>query len=167
MIAGIWSRTRVAQYGELASALVQMGAGWVVAEVEQIVSRGKTVPFRDLSEEESAQYESRLTEEVSRGLPVGRAKASDSIGAPYEPYERLALLVDAVERVVTTSELSYFYISTFAARLGVSSLKLESPIVAYTAADVVGAREIPLTAPTLVKERLAILRHVLNDEVLG
>jgi hypothetical protein len=73
----------VAQYGELANALVQMGASWIVAEVEQVISRGKTVPFRDLSEEESAQYESRLTEEASRGLPVGRAKATGSASWCY------------------------------------------------------------------------------------
>jgi hypothetical protein len=157
----------VAQYGELANALVQMGASWIVAEVEQVISRGKTVPFRDLSKEESALYESRLTEEASRGLTVGRAKASDSIGVPYEPYERLALLVDAVERVITTSELSYSYVSSFAARLGVDSLRLEDPMGAYTTTNVPDARNIPLAAPTLVNERLAILHHVLHDEVLG
>jgi len=157
----------VAQYSELASALVQMGASWIVAEVEQVISRGKTVPFRDLSEEESALYESRLTEEARRGLPVGRAKANDSIGVPYEPYERLALLVDAVERVITTSELSYSYVSSFAAGLGINSLRLESPIGASITAGVPEVRNIPLTAPTLVNERLAILRHVLHDEVLG
>ena len=161
------SREAVAQYGELANALVQMGASWIVAEVEQVISRGKTVPFRDLSEEESAQYESRLTEEADRGLPVGRAKASDSIGVPYEPHERLALLVDAVERVITTSELSYSYVSAFAVRLGVSSLRLENPIGSYTTVDVPDARSIPLAAPTLVNERIAILHHVLHDEVLG
>lgn len=157
----------VAQYAELASALVQIEASWIVTEVEQVISRGKTVPFRDLSEEESALYESRLTEEAGRGLPVGRAKANDSIGVPYEPYERLALLVDAVERVITTSELSYSYVSNFAARLGVNSLSLENPVRAYTTADVPDARNIPLAAPTLVNERLAILHHVLRDEVLG
>jgi len=156
-----------AQYAELVSALVQMKASWIATEVEQVISRGKTVPFRDLSEKESALYESRLTGEADRGLPVGRAKANDSIGVPYEPYERLALLVDAVERVITTSELSYSYVSSFATRLGVNSLSLENPVGAYATADVPDARNIPLTAPTLVNERLAILHHVLRDEVLG
>src|SRR5690348_14935596 len=96
----------LAQYSELANALLQVGATWVITEVEDIIARGKTVLFRDLSEEQSALYESRLSEEARGGLPVGRAKADDSIGVPYEPHERLALLVDAVERVIVTSERS-------------------------------------------------------------
>jgi hypothetical protein len=156
-----------AQYLELANALLQMGANWIVTEAEEVISRGKTVLFRDLSAEESALYEGRLNEEARGGLPVGRAKADDFIGVPYEPYERLVLLVDAVERVVITSERSYAYVSGFAARLGINSLRLEDPIGAYSSADVAGARDIPLTAPTLVNERLSILHHVLHDEVLG
>ena len=103
----------ITQYSELASALVQMGMDWIVTEVEEVISRGKTVPFRDLSERESALYEVRLSEEARRGLTVGRAKANDFIGMPYEPNERLALLVDAVERVIMTSELSYSYVSRY------------------------------------------------------
>jgi hypothetical protein len=157
----------VAQYSELVSALLQMGANWIVTEVEEVISRGKTVPFQDLSEEESALYESRLSEEARGGLTVGRAKADDSIGVPYEPYERLALLVDAVERVIMTSERSYYYVSTFAARLGINSVRLENPVGNYNTSDTPEARNIPLTAHTLVNERLAILHHVLHDEVLG
>ena len=43
-----------------------------------------------------------------------RAKPNDIIGVPYEPHERLALLVEAVERVIAASELSHSYISKFA-----------------------------------------------------
>ena len=157
-----------AQYSELANALLQLGANWIVTEVEEVISRGKTVLFRDLSAEESALYESRLNEEARGGLPVGRAKADDFIGVPYDPHERLALLVDAVERVVITSERSYAYVSRFAMRLGIDSMKLESPIATYPSTEVAEeARDIPLRTPTLVNERLSILHHVLHDEVLG
>lgn len=157
----------ITQYSELAVALVEIGAGWIVTEVDEVSSRGKTVPFQDLSEEESALYESRANEEASRGLAVGRAKANDFIGVPYEPYERLAILVDAVERVVMTSELSHSYISNFAARLGINSVRLENPLGVDVAAVAAESYNIPLAAPTLVNERLAILRHVLRDEVLA
>ena len=157
----------ITQYAELAEALVQMGADWIVTEVDEVISRGKTVPFRDLSAEESARYEGRLSEETRRGLTVGRAKANDSIGVPYEPHERLALLIDALERVITTSELAQSYISAFSSRLGITSIRLESP----PGADSTGSRpeswSLPLAKPSLINERLAILRHVLHDEVLG
>jgi hypothetical protein len=156
-----------AQYSELASALVQIGMSWIVEEVEEVISRGKAIPFRDLSEEESILYEGRLTEEARKGLVVGRAKASDSIGVPYEPHERLALLVDAVERAIMASELSYSYVSRFAARLGISSVRLENPVDVGIAANALGPRIIPPTEPALVSERLAVLHHVLHDEVLS
>jgi hypothetical protein len=156
----------VAQYSEFASALLEVGANWIITEVEEVISRGKTVPFRDLSDEERALYESRLSEEARSGLLVGRAKADDFIGVPYEPHERLALLVDAVERVIVTSERSYFYISNFVTRLGIDSARLESPAGAYDTAGAPEARNIPLNTPTLVNERLAIFHHVLRDEVL-
>jgi hypothetical protein len=157
----------VAQYSELASALVEIGLSWIISEVEEVSARGKAVPFRDLSEEQSRLYESRLSEETRGGLVVGRAREDDSIGIPYEPQERLALLVDAVERVVVTSERSYSYVSNFASRLGLNSVRLESPVGSYGSSDVLEARNISTEPPTLVNERLAILCHVLRDEVLG
>jgi hypothetical protein len=157
----------LAQYSELTNALLQLGANWIISEVEEAIARGKAVPFRDLSEEQSALYESRLKEEARGGLLVGRAKDDDSIGVPYEPHERLALLVDAVERTIVTSERSYSYVSSFAARLGIHSVRLENPVGAHSPAGLPEARNIPMTTPTLVNERLAILHHVLHDEVLG
>jgi hypothetical protein len=153
----------IAQYSELASALRQVNAGWIVTEVEEVIARGKTVPFRDLSREESALYENRLTEEMGRGVAVARAKANDIIGVPYEDHERLALLVDAVERVIVASELSHSYISKFAAQRAITSIHLESPVEENAS----GRRGISLEMPTLTNERLSILRHVLNDEVLS
>jgi len=157
----------IAQYSELASALRQMDADWIVSEVEEVIARGKTVPFRDLSREESALYESRLIEEVDRGIAVARAKPNDIIGVPYEPHERLALLVEAVDRVIAASELSRSYISKLASEWGIASIELESPEGDDAAASTSSMRSISLEIPTLTNERLSILRHVLHDEVLS
>jgi hypothetical protein len=157
----------IAQYSELARALRQMDPGWIVTEVEEVMARGKTVPFRDLSREESALYESRLAEEADRGIAVARAKPNDIIGVPYEPHERLALLVEAVERVVAASELSRSYISRFAAERGIDSIELENPVGEVAAASTSRMRSISLEAPTLINERLSILHQVLHNEVLS
>lgn len=156
-----------AQHSELVSALRQMGADWIVTEVEEVIARGKTVPFRDLSHAESALYEGRLFEEIGRGMAVARAKPNDIIGVPYEPHERLVLLVEAVERVIASTELSRSYISKFAAQRGINSIALESPVADEVAANASRIRSIPLDTPPLINERLSILRHVLHDEVLG
>lgn len=156
-----------AQYSELVSALRQLSADWIVAEVEEVIARGKTVPFRDLSHEESVLYESRLIEEVDRGIPVARAKANDIIGVPYEPHERLVLLVEAVERVIAASELSRSYISKFAAQQSIGFIGLESPAEVDTPAVTPRMRSISLEAPRLTNERLSILHQVLHDEVLS
>jgi hypothetical protein len=157
----------LAQYSELADAIRQVGASWIIAEVEEVIARGKTVPFRDLSVEQSALYESRLSEEARGGVFVGRAKSDDSIGVPYEPHERLALLVEALERTISTSEKSYSYVSRFAIRLGIYSVRMENPVGAYNPTNVPETWNISMTTPVLMNERLAILHHVLHDEVLG
>jgi hypothetical protein len=157
----------IAQYSELVSALRQLQADWIVAEVEEVIARGKTVLFRHLSREESALYEHRLIDEIDKGIPVARAKANDVIGIPYEPHERLTLLVEAVERVIAASELSLSYISKFAAQRNIASIELESPVGVDIAAGISRSRRISLGAPTLTNERLSILRHFLHDEVLS
>lgn len=156
-----------AQYSELVSALRQLSADWIVTEVEEVLARGKTVPFRDLSHEESVLYESRLIEEIDRGIPVSRAQANDIIGVPYEPHERLSLLVEAVERVIAASELCRSYISKFAVQQSIASIGLESPAEVDTPAGTPRMRSISLEAPRLTNERLSILHHVLHDEVLS
>jgi hypothetical protein len=155
------------QYSELASALRQLDAAWIVAEVEEVIARGKALPFRALSEGEALLYENRLFEEVGRGVAVTRAKANDTIGVPYEPHEQLALLVQALERVVMVSELSRAYVSRFAEQRGISSINLESPGDVDIGEGTSRTRGISLERPTLVNERLSILHHVLHDEVLG
>jgi hypothetical protein len=157
----------IAQYSELAGALRQMDADWIVIEVEEVIARGKTVPFRDLSHEESMLYERRLFEEVDRGIAVARAKPNDIIGVAYEPHERLLLLVEALERVITASELSRSYISRFASDRGIGSIELVSSVGDDATANALRMHGIPLEMPTLTNERLAILRHVLHDEVLS
>jgi hypothetical protein len=96
-----------------------------------------------------------------------QAKANDTIGVPYEPHERLSLLVEAVERVITASELSHSYISRFAAQWGIRSIDLEIPVEVDIAANSLRTRGISLAEPTLVNERISIFHHVLYDEVLG
>lgn len=157
----------VAQYSELASALGQMNAGWIVTEVEEFIARGKTAPFRDLSREESILYESRLVEEMGKGIPVARAKPNDIIGVPYEPHERLALLVDAVERVISASELSRSSIFKFAMESEIDLIELEGTVGEGDEASSLRMHSISLNIPTLTNERLSILHHVLHDEVLG
>jgi hypothetical protein len=157
----------LSQYAELAAALRQLNAEWIVTEVEEILARGKTIPFRALSAEETRLYESRLSEEAVRGFAVTRAKANDTIGVPYEPHERLSLLVDAVQRVIAASELSHSYISRFAAEHGIRSVDLEIPAELDVVGISPGTRNISLTGSTLVNERLSILRHMLYDEVMG
>jgi hypothetical protein len=156
----------IAQYSELVSALRQIDADWIVTEVEEVIARGKTVSFRNLSREESALYESRLVEEVSRGIAVARAKPNDIIGVPYEPHERLVLLVQAVERVIAASELARSYISKFALERGINSIELEIPVEGATATNTSSTRRISLEMPPFTNERLSILHHVLHDEVL-
>jgi hypothetical protein len=156
-----------AQYSELVSALRQIDADWIVTEVEEVIARGKTVLFRDLSREEGTLYENRLVEEVGRGIAVARAKPNDIIGVPYEPHERLALLVQAVERVITASELAYSYISRFASERGISSIEFEIPVGEDTVANTSRMHRVSMEMPTLTNERLSILHHVLHDEVIS
>jgi len=155
-----------AQYSELVSALRQIDVDWIVTEVEEVIARGKTVSFRNLSLEESALYESRLVEEVGRGIAVARAKPNDIIGVPYEPHERLALLVQAVERVIAASELARSSISKFASERGITSIELEIPAEG-AAAITSGMRRVSLEISPFTNERLSILHHVLHDEVLS
>lgn len=156
----------IAQYSELVSALRQIDADWIVTEVEEVIARGKTVPFRNLSREENALYESRLVEEVGRGIAVARAKPNEIIGVPYEPHERLTLLVQAVERVIAASELAHSYISRFASEGGISSIELEIPVEGDAVAGPSRTRSISLEVPLLTNERLSILHQVLHDEVM-
>jgi len=139
---------------------------WVVDEVEEVIARGKAVQFRDLSQDESILYERRLDEETRKGISIGRAKATDSIGVAYRPDERLALLVDAAERVIITSERSHAYVSGFATRLGISAVVLEQPIGADVTAAAPERRELAVTVPADIDDRLAVLHRILHNEVL-
>jgi hypothetical protein len=156
----------LSQYNELATALRELDIGWVVAEVEEFLSRGKQVPFRDLSEDQRILYERRLDEEVSRGFRVGKAKAADTIGVPYPPDERLSLLVTATERVIDTSVHSQAYVANFAIRHGMHRVILEQPAGADTAATTQERSEMPMTVPSDIDERRSSLDAFLNENVL-
>lgn len=159
-------RDALDQYAELAAALRQIGAGWVVDEVEDVIARGKTVPFRDLPRDEQRQYMIRLDEEARRGLSVGSAKANDEVGTAYRPDERLTLLVDAADRVIGVSLRSHAYINQFALHYGLRSLSLEEPAGQDAEASTEVRRDIPIDVPVDAPERLAVLDRVLRDEVL-
>jgi hypothetical protein len=156
----------LAQYNELANALREIGIGWVVTEVEEVLSRGKQVPFRDLSDDQQILFEHRLDEEVSKGFRVGRIKPGDTIGVPYAPDERLSLLVTATERVIDTSVRSQIYVSNFAIRHHMRDVILEQPAGADTAATTPERREMPTTVPDDIDERLRSLDTFLNENVL-
>jgi hypothetical protein len=155
------------QYTELVAALQHLRADWIVTEVEEIIARGKAVSFRDLSQAESALYESRFTEESGRGVAVPRAKPSDVIGVQYDPHEKLGLLVQAIERVVAVSELSRSYIYQFAVTRGIGSIELWNPLEDDLTENSRDAHIVSVQLPMFTNERLAILRHVLSGEVLG
>jgi hypothetical protein len=154
------------QYAQLASAMRDVGAGWVVDEVEEVIARGKAIAFRDLPEEEQARYVALLTAESRKGLSVGKAKAGDQIGVAFEPDERLTLLVDATERVVTASALSHADIARFASEHGLQRVILEEPAGVDTPASAEEPHEVPMAVPTDVEGRLTTLRRILRDEVL-
>jgi hypothetical protein len=156
----------LSQYNELADALRQIGIGWVVAEVEDILSRGKEVPFRDLSEDQQLLYERRLNDETIRGFQVGKAKANDTIGVPYGPDERLALLVSATQRVIDTSVRSNTYVSAFAIRHNMHEVILEQPVGADIAATTPERRAIPIAIRSDVDELLNALNAFFNERVL-
>jgi hypothetical protein len=156
----------LAQYNELANALREIGIGWIVAEVEEVLSLGKKVPFQDLSEDQEISYKRRLDEEASRGFRVGRIKPGDTIGVPYAPDERLSLLVSATEKVIDTSVSSQVYVSKFAIRHNMHEVILEQPAGADTAASTPERREIPMTVPDDIDDRRRTLNAYLNENVL-
>ncbi len=104
------------QYMEVATALREVGAGWVVDEVEEVIARGRAVAFRDLPHDEQARYEERLLAETRKGLAVGKVRAADEIGVAYGADERLTLLVEAAERVIVSSARSQAYVVEFVSR---------------------------------------------------
>ena len=156
----------LSQYRELANALREIGIGWVVTEVEEVLIRGKEVAFRDLSADQQALYEIRLGEEASRGFRVGRARANDKIGVPYQPDERLALLVAATERVIDTSVRSKTYVSGFARRHDMHNVILEQPVGADVGATAPERREMPMAVPKDEDERLNALTNFFNENVI-
>ncbi len=161
-----YEQAAVAQYQQLAEALRQVGAAWVLEEVEELLARGKTVPLRDLPQDEQEHYLERLAVETQKGFPVGSAKNADEVGLPYEPHERLALLVDATERVVIASARSYVSLSAFVAAHRLQGVTLLRPAASDTAVTTNDVLEIPMRAAAGVEEKLEALSELLRAQVL-
>ncbi len=155
------------QYEQLALALREIGAGWVAEEVIELVSRGKTVPLSSLSDEAEAVYRDRLSVESKKGLAVGRISKSDEVTIPYSPAERLALLVDATERVVTATARSHAYVTRFAAENELTGVRFEEPRGLDQTPSDPELQEIPLLAPDDLEERLRGLTTLLTTRVLA
>lgn len=154
------------QYAELTTALRELRAGWIVDEVEEVIALGRTVVFSDLPQDEKLRYRDRLQSEVRKGLPVGKARATDEIGLAYVPEEQLTLLVNAAERAIVVSARSQAYVAEFASRNHLQGVTLQQPVGVETAESSSVARELPMSSPEDVDLRLAALSHMLRSQVL-
>jgi hypothetical protein len=154
------------QYAELTTALRELGAGWIVDEVEELITLGRTVVFSDLPPDEKSRYRERLQSEARKGIPVGKARAADEIGLVYGPEEQLALLVNAAERAIVISARSHASVVEFASRHHLQGVTLREPVVVETAERSSVAHELPMSSPQDVDRRLAALSHMLRSQVL-
>lgn len=117
----------VRQYGELANALIELDAEWVTAEVEDEISRGKTIQFRDVPPETQEAFVQRLYQEEAKGVALKKPRASERVGVPYAPEEQLALLVDASRRVLTATVRAAIFMTKFATTHDLDSVAFEEP----------------------------------------
>ena len=160
------NRDAEAQYAELASALRVTGFEWVVEEVEEAAAQGKQVPFGSLEISEQHQYKTRLDRERLKGLRVGRAKPTDEIGAELSPGERLHMLADAAERVISTSALAHSYVVRFADEHELMSITLMPPPRTVPTVEAESAKEVTMEPRDDISQSLTLLRRTLRNEVL-
>lgn len=156
------------QYGELARAPRVIGAGWVVDEVEDAASLGKSIPFSELSDEELDGYEMRVQREELKGLSVGRPRSDHEVGVPYGPEELLKLLSEAAERAIDGSVLAHRFVTKFALDHGLESVEFEAPIgadVGPVTAERVGVTMVQIEDAE--EEFRAALRELLAGRVIG
>jgi hypothetical protein len=160
-------REAIDQYAQLADALRQADLGWIVDEVDDDISRGKSVALQDLDAQQQSDYEGRLEVQAERGVPVARARITDQIGVPYDSDEVLTHLVAATERVVNASIRSALYVAEFAEHHEIRSVVFEQPVGVDPNALVESRRAIPMDIPRDQAEtRLRNLDSLLNDVVL-
>jgi hypothetical protein len=153
------------QYQQLATALRSVGAGWVIEEVEDLTSRGKTVAFGRLAPDERVRYEERLGRETDKGLTVRRAKATEDIGVPYEDGERLELLAEAADRVIQTSVRAHAYVAEFARQHDLQAVVFEDP-AGVDAAPSASERAVPFIQSADVEESLQAMSALLRRRVV-
>ena len=154
-----------AQFRELAAALEEAGAGWVVEEVADVASIGKRVPLRELPEAEQSRYSDRLKEEGRKGVAVGKARPRDEVGVPYEPHERLQMLVEATERVIHASTRAHLDVVEFAASHDLHFVVMEEP-AGIDEARAQQRVEIALTPRPDAADRLAAFTALLRTRVI-
>lgn len=157
-----------AQLIELADALREIGAGWVVDEIDDVVAQGKSVQLQELPRAEQSHYRERLSAESRKGLKVGRAAAGDEVSIAYTAEERLQLLVDGARRVLETTARSHGYISEFATTHELQVVTLEDPAGLEETADGTdgSSREVRPGRANDIDQHVARLTRVLT-EVLG
>jgi hypothetical protein len=151
------------QFGELATALREIGAGWVVDEVVETAARGKTVLLASLPEEELSVFRDKLSAEDKKGLPVGRIGKGDEATVPYSAAERLAMLVDAADRVISATAEAHRYVVNFAAGEGFAAVRFELPEGLDTVAAPGFPRAIALQVPQDLDTRVQLVRALLDE----
>lgn len=151
------------QFEELAIALREIGAGWVVDEVVETAARGKTVLLSSLPEEQLSVFRDKLSVEDRKGLPVGRIGKADEAIVPFSEAERLAMLIDAADRVVTATADAHAYVVDFAESEGIASIRFEPPEDQDDAATEGARWSIPLDPPIDLEDRLQRVHVVLGE----
>ena len=90
-------------YQRLVDILNQNRLAWVVAQVEEQIRLGKTTEKEiDTLKEGRGEFELFTIEDYPSRLRKG-PKATFPVTVDYQPPERLALLLDAVERVIVNT----------------------------------------------------------------
>ena len=92
-------------YQELVAALRQMGLGWAIDQVNEVLRLGK------IQQKKVRTLRSDATER-QLSLRLG-AEADLAESVPYTPQEQLTLLIDTIEQVaVNTAEMAHITISS-------------------------------------------------------
>jgi hypothetical protein len=152
------------QYQALSEALVAIGAAWVVEEVDEIVALGKQQPFGDLPVSARRELEQRLADERAKGLRVDRPSPMDEIGNEYTASERLEILTDAAQQVISSTMQAREAVVAFARTHDVSRIFLVEPSRLEPLGGQRESRRIELES--FPDDRLGPVVSLLRDRVL-